>query len=26
LRMKGGQESKLGAPPPPAIPAAIKLK
>jgi twitching motility protein PilT len=26
LRMKSGQESKAGAPPPPAIPAALKLK
>src|SRR5499427_808410 len=26
LRMKSGQESKLGAPPPPAIPSPLKLK
>src|SRR5580765_7327648 len=26
LRMKSGQESKVGAPPPPSIPAALKLK
>jgi twitching motility protein PilT len=26
LRMKSGQDSKVGAPPPPTIPAALKLK